>query len=77
MTVVDPGLALLPEGITVLEASAGTGKTHRVATEAVTPSWPGRRSSRCCWSPSPASDRHPAPDLGPVVAAPPQPSTPT
>ena len=29
------GLDLLPEGITVLEASAGTGKTHRVTTEAV------------------------------------------
>jgi len=32
---VAAGLDLLPEGITVLEASAGTGKTHRVTTEAV------------------------------------------
>jgi exodeoxyribonuclease V beta subunit len=35
MTAADVDLDLLPEGITVLEASAGTGKTHRVTTEAV------------------------------------------
>jgi exodeoxyribonuclease V beta subunit len=35
VTAVGQGLDLLPEGITVLEASAGTGKTHRVTTEAV------------------------------------------
>ena len=35
MTATDGALAVLPEGITVLEASAGTGKTHRVTTEAV------------------------------------------
>ena len=35
MTPPDEALAVLHEGITVLEASAGTGKTHRVTTEAV------------------------------------------
>jgi exodeoxyribonuclease V beta subunit len=35
VTATDHGLDLLPGGITVLEASAGTGKTHRVTTEAV------------------------------------------
>ncbi|HEY1116752.1 MAG TPA: UvrD-helicase domain-containing protein, partial [Acidimicrobiales bacterium] len=35
VTPPDEALAVLPEGITVLEASAGTGKTHRVTTEAV------------------------------------------
>ena len=32
---IDPGVARLDEGVTVLEASAGTGKTHRVTTEAI------------------------------------------
>jgi hypothetical protein len=39
--------------ITVIEASAGTGKTHRVTSLAVEASPTGSRSSSCCSSPSP------------------------